>query len=48
MDILAIVKDLFFSVFSIDFSIYIIASWAVLALFCIVLNSCSGRKVVRK
>lgn len=48
MDFLNILRDFFLSVFTIDISVYIISAWAVVALFFIVLNVFSGRKVVRK
>lgn len=48
MDILNIIKTLFFSVFSIDFTVYIIISWAVVSMFFIVLNALSGRRIVKK
>lgn len=48
MDFLNLIRDFFLSVFTIDISIYIVSAWAVVAMFFIVLNALSGRKVVRK
>lgn len=48
MDILDIVKNLFFSAFTVDFTVYIISSWIVLSLFCLVINSLLGKKAVKR